>query len=419
MTRLKTLIVNEKVNTYTFNHILRVIKNLEHLSEIVLNINIIPNGSDISSEITTLKHRSNICQLFKVVLPHMSPQILVTSMLQNFQHLQVLTMTSNLASFTINHQFLENLSKTCKHLKNLHLEYCKFEKFVVLPSLEALTLVNCNGLNWWSLKSILCQTHLHSFTSVFTKFSDNFQHFYIESPLKYLRIENLDYEHRDEFLQLLIYNRQQMKMLKTLIWYYHKLWSLDEANVIILPLNDTYRHLHTLHIDLCMIDFADVLEMKGLKHLALIENDKQIDLCELLSIFNHPTLESFTLYHRNLECKIKSSITNILSFITNLHLIKIPLDIFNRNPKIWFKLLSTNPGLQLLCYFYYENFIDFNYLNDLIENKDFPNRIKYIQLGDFKIDCYSLKETVEDVKTIISTAKLYCHHFNETMYLKF
>ncbi|KAM7342448.1 uncharacterized protein ACRADG_009884 isoform 2-T2 [Cochliomyia hominivorax] len=248
---------------------------------------------------------------------------------------------------------------------------------------------------------------------------DNFHNFYIQSPLEYLHIETGEYDFREEFANLLKYNSQQMKKLKTLLWHDYTLWYSDEPISMILPLKDTYHNLHTLHIDLGVVDFADILEMKYLKHLALIENDSQIDLSELLNILKHPNLESFTLYHRNLKCNIKTSNSDLLSFTTNLHLIKIPLDIFNRNPKIWFKLLSTNPGLQLLCYFYYENFIDFNYLNHLIESKHFPNRIKYIKLGDFTIDCNDLHKITDCVKAKISSVKHYCNQFKETMYLKF
>ncbi|XP_046810452.1 uncharacterized protein LOC124420696 isoform X2 [Lucilia cuprina] len=420
MKMLKSFIVNEKHYDYELEHILYVIRQLQHVVHLILKVNTVARNLDGNSEAITLNFPDNICQIISFKLRVNFPIFSVNpnSFLFDFKNLQVLSITATNLFFCVNKDVLENLTRTCKHLKNLYLSFCNIENFFALPSLETLTLINCCPLNWMDLKSILSQQNLKSFTSLFTRFSNTFKLFHIESALEYLRIETMEYDFRDELKQLLLYNCQKMKNLSTFIWHDFTLWYADEPIAMQFPLKGTYLNLESMFIDLSVIVMDDILKMKCLKQLAFMDNEHEINLNNLLTIFKHSTLESFTLYTRNVEYKVKISTNEYIGYKINLRLIQIPLSIFNKTTNIWLSILFTNPQLQLVCYCSDFNAFNVEYLKDLIENPNFPARIKSIKICGLTIDCKDLKENPDIVLNSIKAVTEYCDFSKNTLQLK-
>lgn len=366
-----------------------IAKKLMQLNEMILNV---PMKADLSSdlieEINSPKSPCEILSLRLINTPNSIPfdAMLEKFFLKNFQHLQTLAITS-VYSLVIYRKIFEILIRLCPTLKNLSLQFCVIEDLIAIPSLETLALLNADGVSWHHLKSLLKQKNLRSFTSVFTRFSDNFEYFDIESPLQYLHIETLEYDFREDLKNLMEYNDQRLPRLTTFIWHDFTLWYPDEPVQLRFQLKHNFRNLKSLFIDMEVMDIEDIFGMNHLRNLSIIANDA-INIEHLLKMLKHSPLDNFTLYSRNLECLIKDYPDNLSTFRTNLLTIKIPLYIFSSCSHIWLKLLTENPKLQIFCYFYDCNTIDSSFLINLVAHAMFPERIKSFKICGFTIGNY-------------------------------
>uniref|UniRef100_A0A1I8NJQ4 Leucine Rich repeat protein n=1 Tax=Musca domestica TaxID=7370 RepID=A0A1I8NJQ4_MUSDO len=292
--------------------------------------------------------------------------------LRNFEKLTTLRIE---VLETITQKMLQTLAEKCKDLQILQITNSTFDPTLSVVSwpenLKELALFHCRGLNFGNLQEIL-QNHpkLTKFISKSTEYQyEKVENFQISPGLQSLEMD-CKYLWQLQELSNMLHNNH----IKELIWHHEKQnCQLSEKPI---PAAETYVDLPKLQ--------------------KLIIPHHKASFGHITELLQHSSLEDLTVMHcgeySGVTCEEVPSVEAAAAFQSNITQLSIPLDIFNEHLDFWLDFFAKNSKMATLsCTFTFEDFEYSQFLKRLIENPNFPEDLKKLDIFGYTIDCNDLR----------------------------
>lgn len=308
--------------------------------------------------------------------------------LNNFKNLKKLIMES-WAMISVNEEFFKKLIKTCNQLEYLKLQNFEINGFVIIATLNTIILENCSGLIWRDLKMMLCDMKLKSFSILDTEYIGIFEYFNIAPTLESVTVINCQRNHFKKLFD--INDGRNLKDLTTFIWH-------DNFAPVPIYVATNCGKLRVLITEPTSLLINNLYSLKSLEKLTL-RVGRKIKFSKIMIILKHPNLKHFTItklegpdgYDEYNDYLIDYDIYDqeLMEFEDkkiNLVFLNISLNsYFKIVQDFWFNLLQNNPKLTIMIR--YNRFLhnDHSFLKFIINHRKFPRRLKSIKICGYRI----------------------------------
>ncbi|KAM7357658.1 uncharacterized protein ACRADG_002928 [Cochliomyia hominivorax] len=318
--------------------------------------------------------------------------------LMHFKNLMELSIYLDpCTNLSIDDNLLETLVNTCNILNGLKLERCKLfiKKFPKFEKLSNLSFIWCWGLTGSNLQDIFIECQIQSLTIINTFCSGNiYELSYSSNTLETLIVEtSLQADITPAFINPL----NSFKNVHTVSW----LQTAPRKYLSNISIFENISNIYPNVQELTLSDhYISVTELRGLNFLNILE-------------LNYLPIMSWSYIRQLLELTQLTSLTiNLLlplvwlipnigviedahhNLTKTLEYLKIPFYLINLNVNFWLFFLQNNKNLKIIASAKRsENFDTFLnvYLKNLLADKFFSDRYKYINVCDYIIDCQDLK----------------------------
>lgn len=308
--------------------------------------------------------------------------------LNNFKNLKKLIMES-WALISVNEEFFKKLIKTCNQLEYLKLQNFEINGFAIIATLNTIILENCSGLIWRDLKMMLCDMKLKSFSILDTEYIGIFEYFNIAPTLESVTVINCQRNHFKKLFD--INDGRNLKDLTTFIWH-------DNFAPVPIYVATNCSKLRVLITEPTSLLINNLYSLKSLEKLTL-RVGRKIKFSKIMIILKHPNLKHFTItklegpdgYDEYNDYLIDYDIYDqeLMEFEEkkiNLVFLNISLNsYFKIVQDFWFNLLQNNPKLTIMIR--YNRFLhnDHSFLKFIINHRKFPRRLKSIKICGYRI----------------------------------